>query len=100
MDEKRIWLRCRASRGQFRDECAVSGRDYSGEEFSLFVASPRVFPLAALGESETDAFVEVDVIDREGDFVLVRLPDQTFGNGRTITVCNSELERSPDRQEA
>ena len=92
------WLRCRANAGQFSNEFAVSGMDFAGKEFSLFVDKNNVFA-AQQTDREADAFVAVTVIDQEGDYVLVRLPGPTFENGQTVTVCRAELEDNPSRQQ-
>jgi hypothetical protein len=92
------WLRCRAVAGQFSDEFAISGKDYAGQEYFLFTEKANIFPYPI--EGEIDSFVRVEVIDSDGEFVLIKLPGQTLENGQTITVCRSELEKSPTRQEA
>ena len=35
---------------------------------------------------------------REGALMLVRLPGQTFENGQTVTVRDSEIEIRPHRE--
>jgi hypothetical protein len=37
----------------------------------------------------------VDILDRKGDLVLVRLPAQTFENGQYITVQAVQLRSAP-----
>ena len=88
------WLKCRASKGQFSDELAVSGSDYQGEDFSFFVNKQFVDidGDVELGE-EVDARLQVIPLAEKAGLVLIQLPGQTFGNGRTITVKDGDLEK-------
>lgn len=87
--ENTLWLKCRASAGQFQKELAVSGQDRAGNGFSMFVDRDLV-----VGESE-HALLKVIGLASEGELVLVRLPGRTFENGQTITVRRSQLEQEP-----
>lgn len=84
-----LWLKCKASAGQFQKELAISGLDRSDNGFSLFVDSDNV-----RGSGE-NAHLRVVGLASEGELVLVRLPGRTFENGQTITVRSSQLEEEP-----
>lgn len=88
------WLRCEVSAGQFPTEAAILGKDYNGEEFSLFVPLDCVRPDKGLGDEWINGNVQVDTLDSRDDLSLVELPGQTFNNGRTITVRNDQLEKN------
>lgn len=88
------YLRCEISAGQFSNEAAVRGHDYANEEFSLFVSLERVRFSGQLGDNWTSGLLCVEVLDSRGGYSLVYLPGPTFGNGQTITVADSQLERS------
>ncbi len=92
-------LRCQVSRGMFSGEVAVRGKTAYGAEFSLFV--PDDFVEADLSATVTEAvngWIRVEVLQREGALMLVRLPYQTFENGQTVTVRDSEVEIRPRRE--
>jgi len=84
----------------FSGEVAVRGKTAEGTEFSLFVADDYVeYDAPAASSHPVDGWIHVDVLAREGGLVLVRLPGQTFENGRTVTVRDCEVEFRP-RHEA
>ncbi len=85
------WLPCSVSPGQFPNEYAISGAQYNGKPFSLFAPQETVRLTADAG----DGFLQVDILDRKGDLVLVRLPAQTFENGQYITVQAVQLRSAP-----
>lgn len=85
------WLHCEAIAGQFPTEAAIRGKDYSGEEFSLFVPVRHVRSSKSLGDEWVLGEVRVEVLDSRDDFFLIELPGQTLSNGRTITVRKSQL---------
>jgi hypothetical protein len=89
--KKHVWLRCKASQGQFSDELAVCVRDFQGDEDSLFVDRSLVEPDGDPNVEEVAAHVHVTELDRAGGLVLVRLPSQTFGNGYMITVKEDDV---------
>ena len=91
-----IYLRCKINPGQFSDEFAVHGESHNREAFSLFVSEGDVDSEQSDQGAERDGWVRVEILAKDKDLVLVRLPGQTFENGATVTVCESELlERSP-----
>lgn len=87
------WLRCEVSAGQFPTEAAIKGKDYSGEEFSLFVHLRCVRPAEGLGDDWIGGTVQVQILDSRDGLSLVELPGKTFNNGRTITVNDGQLEK-------
>ena len=92
--EMESFLRCRVSRGLFSGEAAVSGVSADGTEFSLFVGDDFVEFDAPPGASDAvEGWLRVTQLAEEGGLVLVRLPGQTFENGRTVTVRQAQLER-------
>lgn len=97
---RKLCLRCRASKGQFSDEFAVRGKDYRGEQFSFFAAARFLQPQGDVESGEVDALLEVVEMDRQRGLVLIRLPGQTFGNGRTVTVSEGDLTRATECETA
>ena len=92
-------LRCQVSPGMFSGEVAVRGITADGAEFSLFVSDDFVESDGPVCVREpVDGWLLVEVLDREGDLVLVRLPGQAFENGQTVTVRDSLIERRSWRQ--
>ncbi len=90
------YLRCRINPGQFSGEFAIHGESHNKETFSMFASEKDVDGVNPDQESECEGWLRVEVLDRDENLSLVRLPGQTFGNGTTVTVLNSELcERSP-----
>jgi hypothetical protein len=86
------WLTCIVSPGQFRDEFAVSGEDYQGEEFSLFTSREFVkLERDPLDSQETPGYLQILVLEERGGLSLIRLPGQTFDNGSSVTVKNDQL---------
>ena len=45
-----------------------------------------------------DGWLSVEVLDREDALLLVRLPGQTFENGQTVTVRDSQVDVRPRRE--
>ena len=92
-------LRCQVSLGMFSGEFAVRGKAANGVEFSLFVAEDFVEPGMPVTEGKSvDGWLRVEVLAREGALMLVRLPAETFENGRTVTVRDIEVEIRPRRE--
>lgn len=91
------FLRCQVSPGMFSGEVAVRGRTADGTEYSLFVSDDFVeYEETAVAVAPVDGWLCVEVLGRESGLMLVRLPGQTFENGQTVTVRDSEIEiRSP-----
>jgi hypothetical protein len=92
-------LRCYVSRGMFSGEVAIRGEAADGTEFSLFVPDNFIeADLSATADEAVDGSLRVEVLAREGALILVRLPGQTFENGQTVTVRDSEVEIRPRRE--
>ncbi|WP_339910040.1 hypothetical protein [Symmachiella dynata] len=96
---KKMWLSCQVSPGQFSGELSVKGDTFDSEGFSLF--SQREFVVYAEGEAPpVNGWIEVAVLDTRDGLALVKLPGQTLENGTTITVSESELSTTASQQEA
>lgn len=94
-------LRCSISPGQFTGEFAVQGTLHDGTGFSLFAQDSDVeIPTAVSSGAPVAGWLRVDVIQEQGDLALVRLPQYTLENGRTITVRRDHLRRAKSRQPA
>ena len=91
-------LKCQISSGLFSGEVAVRGTDANNNEFSLFVSDDFVEYSLPIGENSVDGWICIDVLAREGALLLVRLPAQTFENGQTITVRDSQVELRARRE--
>src|SRR5438477_12325952 len=98
--DKQLWLRCVASKGQFSTELAIVGKDYRGEEFSLFVERELVEPEGDPIVSRVPALLRVKALDRADDLVLIRLPGETFNRGYTVTVKQDQLAEHLEREPA
>jgi len=86
-------LRCQVTPGMFSGEVAVRGETVDGTEFSLFVPDDFVeFEAPVAANRPVDGWLCVEVLAREGALLLVRLPGQTFENGQTVTVRDSDVE--------
>jgi len=93
------YLRCQIGPGMFSGEVSVRGVAADGEEFSLFASDALIERDASDAWCEQmEGWLRVEELAREGDRVLIRLPEQTFENGRTITVRDSQLNSSLRRQ--
>jgi len=85
----KTWLKCYVSPGMFPDEFAVGGQQYNGKPFSLFAPASTVRP-PELDRGEGS--VQVEIWERKGNLVLVRLPQQTLENGYYVTVNSEQLQ--------
>jgi hypothetical protein len=95
------WLRCRVYPGQFSVEYAVVVRQSDGSDASLFV--PQEFVECSPSPSfdrPTDGLLRVQLIERQGQLALVRLPRSTLEHGDYVTVQAAQLEARPQRQPA
>jgi len=92
-------LQCQVSPGLFNGEVAVRGETADGTGFSLFVSDDFVeYDSPVDAASPVDGWLYAEVLDRKADLLLVQLPGQTFENGRTITVRDSQIEHRPRRE--
>lgn len=89
------YLKCKVGQGQFSEELAIVGRTHDGATFSLFAPESEVLLDAGrpMAESDVDGLLRVDVVESNDSLALVRLPGQTFGNGRIVTVSARDIER-------
>jgi len=93
------YLSCEAREGQFPGECAIKGTTYAGGGFSLFAPQELVELVSApVTQEPVAAWLRVDVLDSDSHRALVRLPGQTFENGRTVTVSRERIEEREARQ--
>ena len=72
------------SEGQFSNESAVKVTDYQKEEYSGFFNNKFI----------NDGGLEVNILGKKGDLVLVRLPGklENFGATNYLTVRNEQLD--------
>ncbi len=94
------WLGCKVSPGMFDHEMGVDGRQFDGSVFSLFAPKEAVDHGDQPLHGATQGWVRVQVLQRQGDLVLVELPGQTFQNGAFITVKADHLVTRPQKQPA
>jgi hypothetical protein len=95
------WIRCSISLGQFGDEYGVDGHEHDDTPFSLFAPRDTVkFEVAPTRENSVPGVVLVEVIERKGNLVLVRLPRSTFQAGYFVTVKSDQLEAQSPPQKA
>lgn len=93
------FLSCKIQAGQFSQEVAVQGKTFDGTEFSLFVPHECVEhedPIT--NTAEVDGWLRVEVLDQNPTLLLVRLPGETFENGRIITVLRTDLQCNPHQR--
>lgn len=97
------WLRCRVTPGMFDHELGVEGREFDNAVWSMFAPKESVDPAGNVVRGGIDGWIRVQVVDRNGDRVLVELPGQTFqgiGSGSFITVTADQLQTRPQKQPA
>lgn len=82
-------LRCVVSPGQFTGEYAVSAVQANGDPFSLFVDEDLVD--SEVKEGQGDGWLRVEVVNRRGDDVLIRLPSPSLEGGQFVTVRSNQL---------
>ena len=87
------WLKCEVSAGQFDNEAAVRGRDFSGDAFSLF-ALRESLKTQPFGDDWQAGMLRVEILqsDEAGGRHLIYLPAQSFSNGQAITVRSDQIE--------
>jgi len=85
------YLRCQVKKGLFSDEVAVRGEAHNKTEFSAFIPEEFIETPARITNTWLDGWIRVEVLDRRGGLLLVRLPGQTFENGPVITVGSEQL---------
>lgn len=88
-----FWLRCSVTPGQFSNEYGVTGYQVDGKVFSLF--SPKEFVKCdhpPQNEERVDGLVRVRIYSREGDQVIVQLPQESFERGHYVTVSADQVQ--------
>jgi hypothetical protein len=81
-------LRCNVSPGQFTGEYAISASQANGEQFSLFADEG----LVDIDESEgREGWLHVEIVERRGDHVLIRLPSPALEGGQFVAVRSNQL---------
>lgn len=89
------WLKCKIGDGQFTGEFTVSGVDFDGKEFSLFVPKEYVRCSEAPKKDETvEGWINVEVA-LVSVRCLIRLPRPIIGgigSGVHITVLRRQLD--------
>jgi hypothetical protein len=94
------WLRCTLFPGQFSSELAVVVKSVHGREFSLFAAKTDLeYDENPTENHPVEGWVRVNVVQRERNLYLVRLPQTTLENGQYVTVAAGQLRAVPDKQE-
>jgi hypothetical protein len=89
-----VFLKCLVGKGLFTGEYAVQGIAADGTGFSLFVADEYLDgELPTTDDCNVDGWIAIDIIERKGDLALVRLPGETFENGRFVTVNCQEIRK-------
>jgi hypothetical protein len=95
------WLCCEAAPGQFPGELGITGETSNCTVFSLFMPDKRVICSQTPSEGKpAECWLEVEVISKQGDLVVVRLPRQTLENGQFVIVKGNQLQREPGLQKA
>ena len=88
------WLQCTVTAGQFDNEFGVAGHEFNGAVFSLFTPKETVrFSHPPTKDQTTTGWVKVQVVQQRDNWVVVRLPRQTFQSGYCVTVRVDELEK-------
>jgi hypothetical protein len=90
-------MHCQLYPGQFSSEFAVVVASFSGKEFSLFASQDDVRADREPSDDEpVDGWLKVKVLERDGDHVLVQLPQSTIENGPYLAVRRDELRPIPE----
>jgi hypothetical protein len=86
------YLHCTVAVGQFTGEFAVGGQLFDGTSFSLFAPASDL-QVAALpaDNASVEGAIKVELLQCQGELSLVRLPQPTLENGRTVTVTRDQL---------
>ena len=93
----RTGLRCRLFPGQFSSEFAVVVETFNGRSLSLFASRDEVmFDQEPTQDIPTDGWLSVQVLERRGNNVLVRLPQSTVENGQYLAVRSDQLRNALD----
>ena len=86
-------IRCKVYPGQFSGEFAVSGAQYNGEAFSLFVPERLVATDETVTrDSAVDGWLKAKLYERDGDLLVVNLPRESLESGRFVTVSLAQVK--------
>jgi hypothetical protein len=85
-------LRCFATRGMFPHECAVTIKGKDRRYESMIDEELLRLDGTINGDREVLGKVNVEVVNVNGEDVLVELPRQVVSGGRRIWVPRSEVE--------
>ena len=92
------WLACTVSPGQFSNEYVVKGTTYDHKGFSLFCPEEYVEVKGSkepTWDEPAQGRVQVQIAEKKGNLLLVRLPRHTLENGPYVTVLKEQvMERS------
>ena len=89
---ERYFLPCKISQGLFENERIVEFT-VEGTTYTAIVDREDVEESQPAREDEwVDGRLQVYIMKRNGETVLVNLPRETAGNGRRLSVPNSLLE--------
>lgn len=95
------WLRCTLFPGQFSSELVVVVRSFNGREFSLFAQKIDLeYDDPPTENAPVEGWVRVNVVERDKNLCLVKLPQTTLENGQYITVSAGQLRAVSEKQEA
>ena len=91
-----VKLRCKVSRGQFSNECAVEVESYGGNRFSLFTDRSDVsFEGSGLTADWIDGWLNVDIVNQRDGYFVVRLPQTTLESGQYLSVSAGQFDHFP-----
>ena len=96
------WLACIVSPGQFSNEYTVKGETFNGQEFALFAPDNFV----DCGENEPSweqpvlGWLQIKVIGKVKNILLVRLPMPPLEGPQTITVQDKKVSLREAPQKA
>ncbi len=87
-----MWLQCKVLPGQYSGECAIKGRLFNDNEFSLFAdRNDVVFDGELSINNPIDGWIKVIPGPQKDDLLLVSLPQPAFENGKNIIVRTAQV---------
>jgi hypothetical protein len=90
-----MWLKCKVMPGQYSGECAIRGQLFNNKEFSLFAEKRHVNFKGELSlKKSIDGWLQVEGGLKEGNLVVVNLPQPAFENGRNIIVKTEQTKET------
>lgn len=86
------WLKCRIAPGQFSNEFSVVAKSFDGNEFSLFAQRESVdVSREEFRDQPIEGKLRVELLRREGNNALIRLPHESFEAGLWPTVAIADI---------